>query len=322
MVAFPGTVGTTVSSGSSFGSTTSVSASVSGSGGISGFASGKVTATVTAAATQSNSTSNSTTLSLQTNSTTKTGGPTNAYAPVNHDYDIIWLWLNPVAQFNVTSGSTNEVTFTGFGFDMADEPQMDIWPVYVGELNGHFAMEAGTQAEFTRSWAASGKYFPAGDAPAITSADYANILAADPFTGNYTFAVNNSVSPVTTTDGRFSLASSSQGASQQIDYVPGLSQTYSLATSNSSTTSNSTSHSFSETFSVDTSAEGGAAVANFLSDLKVSNQLTWTHTQGNSTTKSTTYTNALSVSGPCSTAAGCNPAYTGLSVFSIYQDNI
>ncbi len=318
-----GTVGTTLTSNNSFNSTTTASVSTSGSGSLLGFSGGKATATVSTTLKQTSSTSNSTTLSVQNTSTTKTAGPSNAYAPVDHDYDIIWVWLNPVAQYVVTTTPTNSVQFEGFGFDMADEPTADVWPVYVGELNGHFAMEAGTSAEFTRAWAANGKYFPAGDGPAITAADYANMLAADPFTNSaYSFSVNSSSNPVTTTDGRFSLASSAQGAVQQVDYVPGVTTTYSLATSNSSTTGSSAQHSFSTTFSVDVSFASNALFLGFASDLKASEMLTWTHTQGSSVTTSTLYSNALSVSGPCTTPAGCSPAYTGPSIFDIYQDNV
>ena len=317
-----GTVGTTVSNSNSFSSMTTVSTSGT-IGPLHGVDGGKATATTSAAISQSSTNSTSTTLSVQNTSTTKTSGPSNANSPVNHDYDIVWVWLNPVAQYLVTTSPVNSVVFEGFGFDMADEPEADIWPVYVGELNGHFAMEAGTTAEFARSWASNGKYFPAGDSPAVTAADYANILAADPFTNaGYSFAVNNSASPVTTTDGRFSLASNAQGAAPQIDYVPGLTQTYSLATSNSSTTGSGSSNSLGTTFSIDLSETSSTSFATFTSELKISNQLTWTHTQNASVMKSTMYTNALSISGPCTTPAGCTPAYAGPSVFDVYQDNI
>ncbi len=317
-----GTVGTTLSSSSSFSSATSVSNSLSAAP-PKGIDAGKATTTVSASVTQTSTNSNSTTLSIQNTSSNKTMGPTNAYGPVNHDYDIVWVWLNPVAQYTVTTSPVKSIQFQGFGFDMADEPTEDIWPVYVGELNGHFAMEAGTTAEFTRSWASAGKYFPAGDGPAITAADYPDILAADPFTNSgYAFAVNNSLNPVTTTDSRFSLAGNAAGAIQQVDYVPGLTQTYSLATSNASTTGSGATHSFSTTFSVDTSATYDGEYVSLTADLKISNKLTWTHMQNSSVMKSTAYTNALSISGPCTTPAGCSPAYTGLSVFDVYQDNI
>jgi hypothetical protein len=64
----------------------------------------------------------------------KTFGTMNYDAPVNHDYDVIWIWLNPAVIFTVYSNGA--VVWNGYGYDTTDQPGMDIVGIQLGALNG------------------------------------------------------------------------------------------------------------------------------------------------------------------------------------------
>jgi hypothetical protein len=316
------TVGTTITSSQSFAAGTSFSVSSQFAGDLFGWTDEQETATTTTSATQTTTNTQETDIEISSTSSNQTNGPPDPYAPVNHDYDEIWLWLNPVAQYVVQTSPVNAVTFEKLGFDLSDQPAMDIVPFFVGELNGHIPLIYSKQQQLARAWAAAGKVFPAGDGPAITQADIANILAADPFTNSaYSFVLNTGVNPYTTMDGRFTISSPVNGSATSINYLPGNNQTRSLSTSDSSTTGQSTKNEVSQTFAFGSTGSVSIEAVTFKNDLKLSNTLTWTNTQGTSVKQTTTYVNALSLTGPCS-AAPCNPPYNGPTDFDVYQDNV
>ena len=311
-------LGTTVSYNSSFANQNAISISSSYSFGIGEIIKGTSTASYSTSWTSTKTSSSSISIQQQSSQSYKLPGVPNAFAPSNHDYDIIWLWLNPVELYNVNT-TVNTIQFTGMGFDGADQPDLDVYPVYVGTLNGHFAMTAADQTALGRAWASS-QWFPAGDGPALTATDYANILAVDPFTNpNYAFNVNGGVSPATTTDSRFSIAS---GSANDFIYKPGsptvtLTNTY----SNSAVTGQGSSYQTQRTFGIDTQFKGSLWLSSFSADLKLSNTVTSVHSQTNQTTKTNQAISSLSISPPCA-AIQCTPAYTGFSEFDVYQDNL
>src|SRR5579872_1395843 len=169
------TFGSTTTNASSF--TSDISFSVSASATISawvilGSAGTKVTASESNDWTQGSSSSNTVTLSKQTTIAEKTMGTPNAFSPVNHDYDIIWLWLNPLVIYTAggyPSAPTSPISlqWNGYGYDPADQPGVDVYGVYVGYLNGHFGDNPSTDAVLARSWQ-TGLIWPAGDGPAIS----------------------------------------------------------------------------------------------------------------------------------------------------------
>lgn len=72
-------------------------------------------------------------------------GPNCPYVGVDHDYDVIKLWLNPVRLFTLKNNGV--VEWDGYGYSSLDTianggdlrvPNMDIQWVYVGCLNGDF----------------------------------------------------------------------------------------------------------------------------------------------------------------------------------------
>jgi hypothetical protein len=286
----------------------------------------KLTGTSSTDYIQGSNSSSTTTISKQTSVAYKTNGTANAFSPISHDYDTIWLWLNPVFIYTVGINNAQNVIWKGYGYDNSDLNGMDVFGVQVGWLNGHFGVNPSIQAVLARSWASAGKTWPAGEGPGLTAADIATILQADPFTDSS--YVLPSPLPSTSADRRFT----------QIPFPPnpinyeqaglgnggGTTATYSLVNTNSSSVANGSSHSFKQSFAFDERFSGGIWFAHFTLDLKQSNTTTWTHTFQNTLTTTTTLTNALSITGPgCpQTTPPCVPLYVGPGEFIAYQDNL
>jgi hypothetical protein len=325
------TLATNKSTNESFSDGKTVTVSITGGAGIKGWASGEVTITNSNTVTQASSSSSSVTLSLASQLATKTAGTPNAYSPVNHDYDIIWLWLNPVALYTVTPSEPNALTWNGYGYDTTDQPAVDIWPVYVGYLNGDFgALDAEDAKVLARSWAA-GQTWPSGQGPGLTSTDYVQILKADPFaSSSYSVKLASNVSPATTTDGRYTISGGSSGTAQSFDYkqaLPGdspINQTFQNTYTDTSTLGQSTTTTTQETFGIDKKFSLGQFMGQLTEDLKYSQTLTWTDETSTSVTSTTTQIDSLSITGPpcATTALPCVPAYTGPPEFDVYEDNI
>lgn len=326
--------GTTTSLSSSVTRETSISASVKAEGDIiPKVLHGEITATASAGATQSSTSSSSVTVSIQNLFTTRLGGTPSAFSPVDHDYDIIWLWLNPAVLLTVypkLPGFPSVVTWNGYGFDASDQPAMDIWPIEVGYLNGHFGpLPLEDASVLSRSWAASQVFLP-GQGPGLTSADFADILQADPFaTSGYTVTLSPTAVPATTVDGRFTISGPTNGSAQSFAYrqpAPGsapLTQTMSNTYSTTSALGKTSSHQSRVGFGVDTSLSG-SFFGKLTVSLSTSFTLTHTHESGNSVTSTTSQVDTLSITGPpCgSQTPPCAPVYMGPPQFNVYQDNI
>ncbi len=100
---------------------------------------------------------------------------------INHDYDVIDVWLNPEVKFTFT---TPDSATWNTAVNPADPyippingvPQMDHLPLLAGWLNGNIPWPANDwQYRLARAWDTS---IPN---PGLTTADFAAILALDPF---------------------------------------------------------------------------------------------------------------------------------------------
>lgn len=349
-------VGNTTTISNSFSNDVGFSVSDTMAGKISaGWFSGgfKITATESTDYTQGSSSSTTTTISKATTVAYKTSG-TPTEAPVNSDYDYIWLWLNPelFITYTAASGSNPEsVVLNGYGMDPNDPatglPQTgvtytagpDVIEVQVGCLNGHFSCGSDlgwnngeapgsfiTSGLLARSWqsVSNGYYWPSGEQPGLSFSDVCQILTFDPLATTPSqcstqndYTLFNTL-PSTTTDGRFS----------KIPYPPnpiqypigGANESYSMVQTDtlSQSTGNSTqikqAFSVSEQFS--TSAFWGL-VSNSIT-FKESDTLTWNYSSLNTITTTTTLTDALSITGPPVTPP--YPANEPVE-FIGYQDN-
>lgn len=321
------------------------SVSVSKTFGIGSFLDGKLTATYSGSYTQASSSTSSLTLSSQTVNQTKTMGTPIAFSPVDHDYDIVWLWLNPVVILTVNPTSQT-FTWDGYGLDAADQNVnvMDIWPVEVGYLNGHFgALDPGDAEVLGRNWAVGYLTWPSGEGPGLTQTDFEQILLADPFAAS-SYLVTVPAGSNTTADGRFTLAvnaagnstspggpSTAPGTPSTFDYKqanPGetaLNQTLNTTYTTTSTQSSSTTVTTTQAYGIDASFTGSAFLATWSADFKDMQTLTSIQLATTSMTNTGTTSAMLSITGPpCSgTSFPCNPTYGGIpSEFDVYQDNI
>jgi hypothetical protein len=357
-------VGTTTTNTSSFNSNYMESISVCGGtcGGGSGtptipvfgfFGGSSVTGSESTSYTLASNSSNSVSVSKQTSLLYMTPGVPNVYSPVNHDYDYIWIWVNPVVRFTVLGSNTStsgSIIWNGYGYDWNDPlHEVDVWPVYVGYLNGDFAKtqpggvyDCGGVSEpidcqdagvLARSWVGTTQTFAPGAGAGITTADYPNILGADPFAKNPGYLVNlaSGVTPATTTDGRFTVAEAGNTQPQPFPYeqapldsTTGLNEKYSDQYSNSTTIGKGSSYTFSEGFGLDEKFGFSFFGQGLQYELKQNWMYTWMSTWQNTVTNTTTQTGSLSITGPpCPAAvAPCIPQYTEPHEFAVYQDNL
>ena len=303
-------------------------------------AKGTVTQTQTNETTQTTKDSSSVTTSIQVQSGYQTGGTSNYFTPVNHDDDLIWVWLNPAVIFNVAPGY---VTWEGYGYDGTDESGMDIVSIALGYLNGDFGpVPPDLQNSLNRAWA-SDQIFPAGETAALNSSDLAQIEAADPFsvstygptylgydppatqTSDYRFTSAQCASSPGTTSGNSPFVSYVQADPSQVAIIDTCTLTY----VNSSTQAQDTTNVTSQTISIDASMSTQFTVV-LSAELKASSTLTWTNDAQSSITSSTTSTGSLKVQGPpCNNVVAnvgpCVPVYDAAGTqpvqFQVFQDN-
>jgi hypothetical protein len=125
--------------------------------------------------TQTAETSGSITVNKSTGFNIIVPGPADSNLGIDHDADVILLWLNPQSSFTATS--SNSATWH-HSFDQRDINEADVVPVPVAFLKNPSTMPPGLQASLQRTWAGSGQ--------GLTANDFAVILARDPFASGAT----------------------------------------------------------------------------------------------------------------------------------------
>lgn len=325
-------VGNTTTVKNSFKSGVKFTTSVSGTidaWTIVGGARSKITGTSSTEYTQTSSSSSTTTISKTATVSDSTNGTGDAFFPVNHDYDTIWLWLNPLVLLTTDPLDSSKVRWDGYGYDKNDVNGMDVFGVQVGWLNGHFGVNPSIQAVLARSWVnatESNMTWQTGQGPGLTSTDLANILAMDPFTsGNYTLP---SPLPSTTVDGRFTQIPFPPNPVNYTQAGPGngggTTTAYSTVNVNSSAVTTGLAHTFSQAFGIQSEFTGGSFFGSLTAIFSTTWTFEWDHSWENTLTTTKTLTNALSITGPgCpQTSPPCVPVYTGPGEFIVYQDNL
>jgi|SRR5579859_3756017 len=310
--------------------------------GIFGWISGNKSNTFSSSWSQTTNNSTSVTVSKESQISLTVPGPADPYVGVDHDYDLIWVWLNPVVPFTLTNNGV--IQWNGYGYSTLDQPAMDVIGVYVGCLNGAFSQsycDSQYQTPFARSWA-SVEDWPSGEGAGLTGAgaacvpgsgsDVCNILDADPYgqcVGSSTVGASACPSPDAT---RFTLT-----LDQNINYTqppPGgqpftTQYTESYTTASSSQTTYTKTH--SQTFGREQELKGTIGSIGFDLSIAVSRKMEWTHQSSNLFQTSNTSTAEASITGPpCNVVSNaCSPSYPpnpldyGSAIsFDLYQDNI
>ena len=319
-------VGNTTTINKSFNDQTSVSVQITA--GVGAFGNGgKISGTETTSYSQMSSSSDSVTINKTIQVSDKTPGPLNSFAGINHDLDVVWLWLNPVLPFTVnTSVNPPALTWNGYGYDPKDQPGLDVLPVYVGWLNGDIPIPGNVAGVLARTWASSYSW-GLGQGPSLTgpgpNTDLDTIVKADPFwqCNQVPAACPNTPDPI-----RFTISDNQNVVYEQAP-VGGqpITQTYQLQYAKTSTQGQTTGTTFSQGFGLDLQFNASSFISSLMIDLKLSNTLTWTASVNNVATNTATSTALASLTGPsCTVNNGsniCSPQYTGPVEFEIYQDN-
>lgn len=327
-------------------------------GSIFGFSGGaQITGTETNSWTIASNTSQTITTSKQTTITEVTPGIPNVYSPYTHDYDLVWVWLNPVALFtyvpNSCANNKGCLYWNGYGYDWSDPAHtVDVRQILVGFLNGDFkktdgspcyatdaTCDPGDASALSRGWVTvctktscppNAQTFPSGQGPGLTASDLANICAADPFctNPNYVVQLKSGVTPPTTTDQRYAL---SEAVTSDFPYAQagpnsskGETFTYYQQYSSTTTQSQGGSYSYSQGVGMEEKVGGSFFWVGVQYDFKQSLTFTWTDTWQNSVTHTITQTDIATITGPpCpATTLPCIPAYSEPSEYTVYQDNL
>jgi hypothetical protein len=293
--------GTTTNVSSSFDVANNVSLSVT-NGQVGGVTGDKAGGTVSTSWGYGTSTSSSTSLTSTQGNNLIIPGPASSNNGIDHTQDIIWIWLNPSMGISVFPGAAVPILVTSVNFDATDPDGMDIYPISVASLNILAAGGVPTgvdMARLGRAWSATG---------ALTPADYATILAADPFVANPSF------NPSADASYRF------DSIGETINYTPAGSggqpiitqyaSSYQTTTMNGETASNS--------YSVGISFDGTVSWQTYLSaELKASTTWTWKNMWGSSLTNTNTQSANFSIASPLST-----DGYAGPTAITVWKDNV
>lgn len=325
-----------------FSGSVTISVSVGTPGGLFAFLGGTRTASFSNTLTQQSQDATSVTASFTNTSTLKLFGPgpnnncgpeANDFIGVDHNCDIIKVWVNPVMLFTLTGPSS--VQWNGYGSSELDTvAPIHIVDVLVGCLNGHLAASdsrcTGPLGEFQRTWAAN-ENWPAGEGPGLTATDLSNILAADPWGQCAADApIGSSSCPTYSTPGfvllppQFTLSSQSN-----VPYHQGSSQTgWSVSTTSSTTQSQESKTTHSQTYGIEDAFNGTGWLSGFSEKVGVSRTVTTSYEVQNSTTVSNTFTGVANITGAVCNGNPCNPVYPPspqtygeATEFDIFVDN-
>ncbi|MHB8753543.1 MAG: hypothetical protein ACYC92_01095 [Candidatus Acidiferrales bacterium] len=282
--------------------------------GIFGFSSSQ-TSTQSTSYTQENDTSSTIAVSQMTSYTTQLNGQLSS-GGVNHDYDYIYVWLNPTVNLFVVPGSSDYIQWNGYGFDLNDDAgEMEVIGLELGWLNGDIPMPTCAPGvgcvsdRLARRWSQNNVD---GSGPGLTSTDLANIAKADPFYTSYTLSFPSGSN--TTTDGRFTCIGG-VACQATVDFEPNVTNSYSQTYTTTASYSQTSKFTFQQTFSIERQFQGTIFDNHITSDLKNSTQLTWSSQFNQSTNNSNGQTSSFSI-GPAP------QGYNGPAEFRVFQDNL
>jgi len=273
--------------------------------------------------TQAFDTSSSLAIEETTTRSTTVPGPLDDSIGVDHDQDIILVWLNP--QLELTFNTPTDISWTGVSFDMNDPSHnMEVLGIPVKFLNGHETTPQSYNDVFARRWApniacdsSDPECGPNGTkGPGLTANDLAAILAADPF-ADPAYVIDIPANSICTADSRFCLA-----AGQSFQYSPPadggqpLTQRFQLDHVTTATQGQTATDTRKVSFSSEFAATSGF-LFKLKSKLTISDALTFTNKWSTTDTEKVGQTSLLSVTGPTAAAN-----YQGPIEFNVFQDNV
>ncbi|HUQ11760.1 MAG TPA: hypothetical protein VM146_15700 [Steroidobacteraceae bacterium] len=299
--------GTSTSHSSSF--TTGITQTVSVTTGFNlfGVFNGQTTQSYSAGWSQQRDSSNSLRISQQISNELIVPGPASSSAGVDHDYDTVYVWLNPMI-FTMVFPST--VTVGGYGYDTRDTiTGMDVLPLTVGQLRGVQPIPLQAWARLNRTWDTA--------LGGLTSVDLLAISQADPFAGNPGYNPNSDPTH------RFELPLSGNPplpANLIMNFTPvppGGQPTGQVYSTSYSSTSES-GRTAKDTYKVSHSLEGSASfLTGWSTKLKTQAELSssnqWSSTITNQTTQSARFT----IFPPLA-----SDNYTGPTAMQVWKDNV
>jgi len=318
---------------------------LTGPGGLFGFLGGTRTTTYSNTLTQQNQDSKSVTSSYTNTQSLRLHGPgpmnncgaaASDFIGVDHDCDLIKLWVNPVMLFTPTSSpSGNAVEWNGYGSsDLDTVAPIHVVDILVGCLNGDIAPGDSRCApplqELQRTWAAN-ENWPSGEGPGLTQTDLNDILQADPW-GQCTPSapIGSNACPTYSTPGFVLLPPQfTISALQNVPFSQGAPQTgWTVSTTSSTTQGQESMTAHSQTFGFEDAFKGSSYLNGLGASVKVSQTLTTKHEVNNQTTTSNTFTGMANITGPACNGNPCNPTYPPspqtygeATEFDIFVDN-
>ncbi|MGA7216912.1 MAG: hypothetical protein WBX38_01275 [Candidatus Sulfotelmatobacter sp.] len=299
-------MGTNTSTSSSFSTAVSSSIEICGGAGIGGNGT-SICGTYSNSFTQESDTSSSFAVSQSTSFTNKWSaldGPA-----IDHGNDVVYLWVNPqvwYAMYPTSSTGPTSLNWNGYTYDETDDSNnMEVIPLRLTWLQNPSTIPAGLQGRLLRAWAPKNTD---GTGPGLTTQDYLNIAAADPFS-NSKYVVTIGSDGKTTTDDRFT-----QTTNGELYYEEGFNDVYNWAYTTTDTEGQGGKNTYADSFAIEVK-NSVTWIAHMSFDWKESTTFTWVDSWNTLMTQMMSQSNTVSITGPTA-------PYTGPNEFNVYQDNV
>lgn len=301
--------GTATNHSSSFQNGITQEYTISGGAGLFGILDGEFTQTFSASWKQTRDSSSSLTIRQETSSGLIVPGPASSAAGVNHDYDTIYVWVNPSVFMMVLP---TKVVVGGYGWNARDPVGgMDVVPLTVGQLRGTQPIPPNTWTRLNRSWDSQ--------LGGLTTADFQLILRANPF------AINPAYNPNTDPTRRYELPLSGNPPAPSnviLNYVPAppggqpTGQTYNSSYSSTSTQGKSSKDEYTTSYSISGTASFDF-LAKFEEKLKTTASLAYSNQWSQTVTSGTSQAANFTIFPPF---AADN--YIGPTAIQVWKDNV
>jgi hypothetical protein len=299
-------MGTNTSTSSSFSTAVASSLEICGGAGIGGNGT-SICGTYSNSFTQESDTSSSFAMSQSTSFTNKWSaldGP-----QLDHGNDVIYVWVNPQVWYAMSPTSSTGATplsWEGYTYDETDDSNnMEVIPLRLTWLLNPSTIPASLQGRLLRAWAPNNTD---GTGPGLTTQDYLNIAAADPFS-NPNYVVTIGSDGKTTTDDRFT-----QTTNGELYYEPGFNDVYNWVYTTTDTEGQGGKNTYVNSFAIEIK-NSADWIAHMSFDWKESTTFTWVDQWNSLMTQMMSQSNTVSITGPTGT-------YTGPEEFNVYQDNV